>query len=1504
MAKKLFKYVIFNFKTGTILNTIEPSKDTTLLDINNTGSIELDIPFYTLTNAQRKDISNLFEPINRGIALIRLNELGESIGCVDAGMIVKREFSVEDQSAHIQTTGFSGYLSKIAARWVTDTITTKPAPTYTYSGTPAQIYQSILNGALKNSDGISTIQNWETDFGSNDARTDSLKFPLTDFYTAQDAIEEVRDEIFEGKAAEIRWVPMLIIGSNKIKWVARTSKNDNSLINVGLDPKELPLKSWEPSVREISSYEINEDANDIYNYLVIDASEGDGDNETVFIKAKNETDAGKLTIFQSFDTGVDLSSSQMDSQLNSRLKNADIPEKSGTITLTGNDLSLENIPYSYELDGTNHYVNYGTLGRRIKAIAGSKASGLGTTLRCTEMSLSVREWDTSLTLTLQTITNVYPSLPAQRKLEKKEKKKRTSTKKQKKDRDKKKNTTTKGGDDFTIDSDFNWDGTDSGDPDDTVGGIDTPEKPELEPDKLPDSKPSDYTIGSLIVNLSSSLMDNSKNRRSPIFKHSDGNHYFFNYSYETGNLKSETIGDITLDLVRIPVKRNDENDLFEKIPNSLKKINMISFESIRALALNRFPSEISGVKGIPWNTPNDPSKVSDIEFKINWTKQSTYNKPRLNTYFTCFVINGRFYGQYITQSKSSYYYESAIVSEVFFTADLNIEEGILSNYEILTSPAQQIWGSNGMHKVISLDLITSDNSDFKKSSDSNYATNLPMFDISEKNDNSRVVFLSPDFIFSRKYLEQTGTSGNGWFLPSYTSDEYGISYTEMNTEFGLLQADFRNKQPVWSKSNIQLPFPKQNQLSRLGRVANENYVTTSISDIWIGNFTYAPLAVFKPFIITRNEGIYLTLDSSMTESVFYTFFENTTSYQEFESKYMNRAWFLSRDSLKWNEIKFDSSNTVMNQNMPKWGIVSTDSKPISDIKLDDKYIKTVKSGKNRIKVEGLADISPHISSTRGNYKSVINSYDKFDLAQAIQTNGVPCLVSLKESKYKTEPLVKPTNNNYGFFKSKDKFFTLFQWFANSADVISNMKLNNNIALMIGDDSMNIRNKSDFDKFNLDRSESQTKLNLTIDFSEFGSYAGCNIGLDSNGDLWQWGIKFEKNIPASQSAVDSLYLDSENNINWEPVKINLPFTVKKFIITGNPMSTETYAPSEMKRIVGITNSNDIFIVGYIDQLGAPSQSYLDATVIKVDGNSRMKDVNFTRTGIYAIGDDLSLYVNDASFGKTGTNPDLKKLSSIDNRMSIIDGKIKSLSNCGPQLNSSTIMCLITTSGEVYGYGAKWQTSEYLLKKIEIEDKIISANSASGFSRLDLLIMINENGSILRGRQNSTSSESWINFNYTKLNNPFDKFKPKDIIWDQHFRGMLNFMVEGDYEESVLSKSKAIVSSRNFESQSLSWQYDTIGSMMSDGYIYGSEVDTGSLFPDFDFMPDGEGSEGQDWATNNWLPQTGDGKSPTPGEGEIVTDEGETADGRVAGQIEIPAEWMDESGGEVPPVVAPG
>lgn len=1519
MTTKYFKYVLFNSKTGSILNEVTPSEDSLLMDINNTGTIELDIPFHSLTNANRKDIGKFFDPINRGLALLRLNELGETIGCVDAGLIVKREFNVEEQNAHIQTTGFAGYLAKIGAKWVTTPITTKPAPTVSYSGTPAQIYQSILNGALINSDGISTIQNWDTDFGSSDTRSETFTFPLTDFYTAQDAIEEVRDEIFEGKAAEIRWVPVLQISDNKIKWVARTSNNSNSLINAGLDPLELPLKSWEPNVREVSSYEINEDAQDIYNYLVIDASEGSGDNETVFIKAKNETASGGLTVFQSFDTGVDLTDSQMDSQLASRLKNSNVPEKSGTITLIGTALSLENIPYSYEVSGSMHFVNYGTLGRRIKGIAGTKATGLGSTLRCTEITFSIREWDTSLTLTLQTVMNVYPSLPSQRKLEKKENKKRTSSKKQDRDSSarKKKKKSTKGGNDDTSGSDFEWDGTDSGDPTDGVGGRDTEDKPDLKPDVLDKSEPSDYTIGSYQKQLTG-----ISEYFSPVFNFK-GYNYIFSYSYNSRNILSpidienpvasytaETTGEILLNMINVPADENDTGDILEK-SNVNYSIKMKSFQGLRDLAPERFPNTVF----TDYVSLNPSIYIEDYKEIDNlW---GAADSP-MRTGFYCFVMNGKFYGHYFAISSMAepvagyWLYESdfhGMLGEVFFTAEIDEINLTLKNYELLTSPAEQLYGTDGTNFCISLNnLATSLMNTETRSNDSQYSwdryTNLfskgvylnnstPYFDFSSNW--KECVFFNTGFFSGAKGMvvgnyEQGGITSSPAFFSPNRSNDIGITNEMLNVDFGLLEADFTNKQPVFKESKIGLPVPKKKKWAKVINVMDNGYVVFGSSSD--GDFTYAPTRGFKYVTSINGNGVAISFKFNLDKDKFNELWDGE-NYNEFQAKYTNRVWSINKDK-KWKEVKLDTNYNLNNQDFTPC-IIMPDGELLTSLKSENGVVKARTAGKYN-KVEGAISMPYDITTqpmTVAQDKNV-TSNKKFSSINSIRTSSSSTYSTFiwnsKFSKYKEEVLQIPSNNSMSLLKTETDMLFNGKWYSTAGFAKDN--LGSIFQISYG------KKLDDFKAINTRYSNPQKRIDVALDFKEFASFSGCNMGVDSNGDLWQWGIKLTTNVGRTASDQDAFLNNNvafEAGINWEPVKISLPFKVKKFDFTG---SVGTYG-SEFKALVMLSDEGKVYTLGFINANQQLSTTWKDVSEVP-STVGKVTDVKFRRNGLTLISENLDLCYS-------GINPDGGSSESITDIQKIDNpswnGKVKNIRSM-PSRNSSSDgvkAVFTTTDGSAYGMGTKFTNQAG--QKIPYDGKVVNIYYNNSSSDLDMILLIDDKGKVVYVNRSSTSTTKFDMETWTDFNGP-EGFRAEEWIY------LLNdtstptqSMLFGKYG-SGLSESGAVISMDSFVNASAAWTPDAVGAMRADGFVWGSEIDTGSLLPSLDFLNDGEGGMGQDWSAGNWLTQTGDGVPPTPSGNEVITGEGELGDKTVVDGVSMPTEWLDESNRpeiEEPPVV---
>lgn len=1508
-----FTYVLFNTRTGVIIDELEPSSDSILSDVNATGTIELEIPFATLTSAQRKNIDNHFKAINRSVAVLIKNDLGEPFACVGGGIITSREFSVTEESAYLQAAGFSEYLNMIPTVWTTSEIKGGNVPVKSWSGRPDQLYTSILNSALGGGTGINTVTSWDTKFSSVDTRTATLSFPIDEFPTALDSMTTVRDELFDGAAPEFNIHPTLDITNNKIVWVFVNSSDVNEpQINMGTT-KLLPVMPARPQVQEVTDYQITEDTSEMYNFLTIDATDTDSETVSAHIKSINTTVGSELTLFQSFDTGVPLTDSEMTEQLNTRVEGSSDPVMTTTVVLTGEQVyNLGYFTKAWKIGGTITIES--GLGSRVEARAGAKATGLGTTLRLVELKFSLRDYDVNTTLSLSSISNTYPSLPEQEKKksndEKKKKKQRSSETKKKSIQTRIKKIKIKGKKlkltDNKLKPNNEWESFDGDEwkpapSDNLVGGKDEPESADPKPKKLPKGEPTDYTLGQHIPQTVNGLVMGAQTIESLI--NYNGKVYELSHNSKPRD-KFSTYDTLTglntmgIRMAEVDFNIHDNKSYSDTSNKQSFPVNFLDKQGIMNLAPDRFPETFT--QDIYDSVDGLDIIVGQKEYPVDWlTGVSTAgtNKRVIEAdYLSVFCVNNRFYFQFVTvgytgpKTNSSFEsYQSYILSEVFFTAELNSELTSFENYELLTSPAQQLWGSNGAHKVITFSQPV--NYDITRMKSDSWASNFILsnqksqatkyFDFSDNS--SEVVFFDNTFGFSGIYVGKDNNSGNIYFSVDETK-RLGIEYLEMNTEFGFLEGDFTNKQPIFKESKIKSPVPKLSKYSKLGFVFSNSDIV-SFTDSWVGDFSYTHKSdLFTPVYNINKYGVHLSFWSGMTEEQYYTLWEDKLLYNEFQDKFINKVFLINKNK-EWQEVGIDTNYSLLNSRSV-FGMILPDFTTLTAIGIEedsDSINAWVGDGRYKIKDWGNADnkwvtgdsqttllgrlrrdkylISVPMETRGSNidnisiistskYGAVNASLDSPYASNNVNAQSSFLFISKSKSPYKQEVVNTPINNNMGIFKTKTDYLNGSKWNMDN----SNLPIDQSLYLKLG--KTPYPSVAEKDKLDDVLSNGQVPLDVSLDFSEFASYGGCNIGLDSNGDLWQWGIKLTTQI-ANNTTAQNTFLNNEttlnNGVNWEPVKIALPFKVKKFDFTGNPGA---YG-SMNKALLLLSEDGKIYRMGYISTTMVLTPTWTDVTVVNSPTSyGKFTDVKFMDKGLLAINESLNLYY-------TGRSPVYNSTLTTTTMESLIrpewEGKVKSIKSMpveGSQSVNHVRAIWTTTDGKVFAMGGKLTTGNIQGQQIPYDGKV---DKAYYFNYQ--MILIDDKGKV-KYLYNNSSTAKWDTSTFTELNTPSD-FKAEELIYQLSAPGTTQFqhMIYGKLGGGLTSYG-AVMSMEQMISTNKTYTPDNVGAFRSDGYIYGSDIKSKSLLPELDFLNDGEGSTGQDWGGGSWLPTNGFPVSPVP------------------------------------------
>lgn len=1102
---KRFQWLLFSMATGEILKTLIPATDKVKLDINATEEADLTIPFSVLTNAQRNNWATEFELMDRGIALFQTTKTGELAANAEyAGPIIQREYDATNEELFIKAGSVMDYFARVPLVIPPKTMTTRPKAVQFKGANWFEVYEAMVLSAVGNTEGeggsdwAATSRAFNVPLRTPPASPGAVfNYEPEELNSLMDMLEYARDERSASGKPSTEFIfkadSTTRPGFITFKLARPNSANTELPVNLFEDRR----RKWEPT-----AWNISDDGANIFTALYINGSSNQDEND-FYMAAVNKTPAGRLTLFDTFDAENKLSPEQMAAQLDARIKNSRVSEKDTVLTISG-DIGFE---------WRQH------LGKTAVFKTGPRTQGSAVELRIVEITFSTQSYDTSIEVSLMELADVYPTLPREKKKEaaggngrKPKKPLGPSSAGFKKPEFKPglkgggigggfkvqpgvgggfeidpKPIAGIGADGSTLPDGFGGIGGIGG------GGIDTPETEEPKPEQLKGAADTELTLFNL--------------NRSPLTVGSE--HYGSRYWYSNPFYKEE--GDAhRMYYLGLEYASTHEALIFEEqIPDMNIKAEIL--KSVKILP-GDFRTEAAAAETAPdtvvnfnipmawiWDNSNPVKNYTNIQYRsgsqISQEKMIVSDDGVFDRWYfslRAFVVNGRpyFYGTY-TSSKIWYaYVPGTYVSEVFFTADFNEDMTGLENFTKLKSPAEQLWDSNGQHKLIA---------PFSTAGAGAKSTLPTRPDFFENGSIKSVIFPYTEVYSSR--VESRNGIGFVYsiFHPEATEQWLGVDRNISQGIFGWLEGDFSARQPVWKESAITPPWPRVRLADGYMLTNSNTDKNTSINqDSW--NFTEAPAWNGR-----NNWGARENYSAAYTSSYYglvasphfavgerqageYWQLESAADIEKFEKEYVNYIWLLPRGSKEWKKIELPTEWTIGTA-VSLFGTAMPDETLMTYIHGEPGAVFGMNGAGKRNRIIGsdpTADGSPARgftgNSLNPNHPALVPYFD-------LTVYGyLPGYALMTPSPYKMNPKMVTDS---GFIQSEEGLFI-------SRNVYDYANLLGRAGVSSDDLSKPITIAgADF-----------VLTNISTKFKAIESVAGYALGIDNSGGLWEWGIKPE------------------------------------------------------------------------------------------------------------------------------------------------------------------------------------------------------------------------------------------------------------------------------------------------------------------------------------------------------------------------------------------------------------
>lgn len=312
------KWIIGDFRTGAISETnelpvVDNSGDKIEIDINANESATITVS----KNDLPSDWRTYLKPLDRFVALIE-TDLAWGSSVIWAGFINKASARV-NETVQIQAAGLREYM---AARIVSNTYnTTNANPEAAVVFESAHIRGMMANMILAcfSSSGIPSSspkppQVLSSVTGSASGSTVSHSVLLSDFQNYGNMLDEWRDELSDN-GQEYRFAPSWSSSSKTaIRWIGEVAStntphfNEENTLNIVLGDN-----SWKPI-----GYGQSASTDNMISRIIGQSKEG-ADNAGADYTTKTTTSSTSILLDESFNPGIELTTSQMTDNLNARL---------------------------------------------------------------------------------------------------------------------------------------------------------------------------------------------------------------------------------------------------------------------------------------------------------------------------------------------------------------------------------------------------------------------------------------------------------------------------------------------------------------------------------------------------------------------------------------------------------------------------------------------------------------------------------------------------------------------------------------------------------------------------------------------------------------------------------------------------------------------------------------------------------------------------------------------------------------------------------------------------------------------------------------------------------------------------------------------------------------------------------------------------------------------------------------------------------------------------------
>lgn len=365
------RWVLGSFRTGELEDyTIPYISDSIAVDVNGDDEADLSIPLYALSNEDRKNFRTKFEINEKMAALID----GDN-NVVFAGYIEKLAPSLKEETLDLKVKGFKAWLK---TRFVTnskDSISSSE-DVWTLTASPRTVAKNLVSAVLSGPNNPQSVQ-----YPASKAGAFTAEYVLSELVPVSDAIDNISTAL---DGAEIKFRPKLVGNRIVFEMLAGSPHIGDS------GTADVVINLDDPEMIAVGFDQID-DGSEVYNKVWLESDFANKEGASINL-ASRSVPSNKLIREKKEKLEAELTTSQLDTQYQARLEDANKTDRQNTLTIWDDNYSF-----------------FFSLGRRIQLIGSGRSDGMDDIVRVIGVKFSTKQ--RTMDLTVSNIKRVYPPLP-------------------------------------------------------------------------------------------------------------------------------------------------------------------------------------------------------------------------------------------------------------------------------------------------------------------------------------------------------------------------------------------------------------------------------------------------------------------------------------------------------------------------------------------------------------------------------------------------------------------------------------------------------------------------------------------------------------------------------------------------------------------------------------------------------------------------------------------------------------------------------------------------------------------------------------------------------------------------------------------------------------------------------------------------------------------------------------------------------------------------------------